>query len=256
MVIHDDSCGWKNVINHPWLGMFFPLTNMMMTGDALWSLWTCFTLIHRCVSHKNVVVLVAEVHLHDCFHATGLRHAGSGMRETRASHDSAGALATQENWPISWTQMMVSWGDGEIHGDFFRGKDVYDQLTSCGHWNHVASSNSSSNQSWLENGKAPQFDDFPNKHPSIGDVFFGIFSWCSHGVFPIAPGKESAWHHGLQFILLIGLWDFPVPRWRSTGSAWDGLGGKLGLGTWCQARDVVFLGVIGGLYSFVVFCWT
>ena len=151
---------------------------------------------------------------------------------------------------------MVSWGDGEIHGDFFRGKDVYDQLTSCGHWNHVASSNSSSNQSWLENGKTPQFDDFPNKHPSIGDVFFGIFSWCSHGVFPIAPGKESAWHHGLQFILLIGLWDFPVPRWRWTGSAWDGLGGKLGLGTWCQARDVVFLGVIGGLYSFVVFCWT
>ena len=133
---------------------------------------------------------------------------------------------TQENRSISWTQMMVSWGDGEIHGDFLRGKDVYDQLTLCGHWNHAASS---SNQSWLENGKSmkiPSVRWFSQQTSIHRGYVFRHFFWCSHGVFPIAPGKESAWHHGLQFILLIGLWDFPVPRRRWTGSAvrWDGLG--------------------------------
>ena len=94
MIVNNADSWLMMVHKPPMTGNVFSTYKLMMTGDALWSLWTCLTLIHRCFSHKNVVVLVAEVHLHDCFHATGLRHAGSGMRETRASHDSAGALAT------------------------------------------------------------------------------------------------------------------------------------------------------------------
>ena len=48
------------------------------------------------------------------------------------------------------------------------------------------------NHGWkMENpSKSPQFDDFPNKHPSIGDMFFGIFFDVPMEFFPSLQAKN------------------------------------------------------------------
>ena len=47
--------------------------------------------LHVAVKSRSCFKLF-QVHLHDCFHATGLCHAGSGMCATRTSNDGAGPL--------------------------------------------------------------------------------------------------------------------------------------------------------------------